>query len=88
MKQKSRNGRKRNTPKSILRLLDLEVAKSAVLNSLSCPTLSAATGTLLEAAEKGEVPLADARGSETRSHVCRHLPSRDREGAVANSLFQ
>jgi hypothetical protein len=47
MKQKSRNGRKRNTPKSTLRPPDLEVAKSAVLNSLSCPTLSAATGTLL-----------------------------------------
>jgi hypothetical protein len=28
---------KRRTPKSVLRLPDLEVAKSAVVNSLSCP---------------------------------------------------
>jgi hypothetical protein len=37
MNQKTRSGRKRSTPKSILRLPDLEAAKSAVLNSLSCP---------------------------------------------------
>src|SRR5262245_38736698 len=37
MKQKTRNRRKLSTPKSILRLPDLEAAKSAVLNSLSCP---------------------------------------------------
>ena len=37
MKQKTRNRRKRSNPKSILRLPDLEAAKSAVLNSLSCP---------------------------------------------------
>lgn len=37
MKQKTRSERKRVTPKAILRLPDLEVAKSAVLNSLSCP---------------------------------------------------
>jgi hypothetical protein len=37
MKQKIRNKRKLLTPKTILRLPDLEVAKSAVLNSLSCP---------------------------------------------------
>ena len=36
MKQKA-NKRKLVTPKTILRLPDLEVAKSAVLNSLSCP---------------------------------------------------
>ena len=36
MKQKTRS-RKRVTSKAILRLPDLEVAKSAVLNSLSCP---------------------------------------------------
>ena len=28
------------------------------------------------------------RGSETRSSVCRHLPSRDREEAVGQGLFQ
>ncbi len=38
MKQKTRSERKRVTPKAILRLPDLEVAKSAVLNSLSCPS--------------------------------------------------
>jgi len=37
MKQKVRVKRKPSAPKSILRLPDLEVAKSAVLNSLSCP---------------------------------------------------
>ena len=37
MKQKTRSERKRVAPKAILRLPDLEVAKSAVLNSLSCP---------------------------------------------------
>ena len=37
MKQRTRNRRKLSTPKSILRLPDLEAAKSAVLNSLSCP---------------------------------------------------
>jgi site-specific recombinase XerD len=37
MKQKIRRKRKFSAPKSILRLPDLEVAKSAVLNSLSCP---------------------------------------------------
>ena len=37
MKQKNRSRRKLLTPKTILRLPDLEVAKSAVLNSLSCP---------------------------------------------------
>jgi hypothetical protein len=36
MKQKTRT-RKRVTSKAILRLPDLEVAKSAVLSSLSCP---------------------------------------------------
>ena len=37
MKQKIRSKRKLLTPKTVLRLPDLEVAKSAVLNSLSCP---------------------------------------------------
>jgi hypothetical protein len=37
MKQKTRSKRTVSTPKSILRLPDLEAAKSAVLNSLSCP---------------------------------------------------
>jgi hypothetical protein len=37
MKQKIRIKRKLLTPKTILRLPDLDVAKSAVLNSLSCP---------------------------------------------------
>src|SRR5215471_12713838 len=37
MKHKPRNKRKLSTPKSILRLPDLEAAKSAVLTSLSCP---------------------------------------------------
>ena len=37
MKRTSRSKRKHVTPKTILRLPDLEVAKSAVLNSLSCP---------------------------------------------------
>jgi len=37
MKQKIRSKRKLLTPKTILRLPDLEVAKSDVLNSLSCP---------------------------------------------------
>ena len=37
MKQKPRSKRKVSTPKSILRLPDLEAAKSAVLNSLSSP---------------------------------------------------
>lgn len=34
MKQKTRS---KATPRTILRLPDLEVAKSAVLNSFSCP---------------------------------------------------
>ena len=37
MKQKIRSKRKPLTPRTILRLPDIEVAKSAVLNSLSCP---------------------------------------------------
>src|ERR1700691_1551271 len=37
MKQKPRSNRKLRSPKTILRLPDLEVAKSAVLSSLSCP---------------------------------------------------
>ncbi|HLK69492.1 MAG TPA: hypothetical protein VKU19_38945 [Bryobacteraceae bacterium] len=37
MKQKQRRNAKRPATKSVLRLPDLEVAKSAVLNSLSCP---------------------------------------------------
>ncbi len=37
MKQTIQSKRKLRTPKTILRLPDLEVAKSAVLNSLSCP---------------------------------------------------
>ena len=37
MKQKIQSHRKLRTPKTILRLPDLEVAKSDVLNSLSCP---------------------------------------------------
>jgi hypothetical protein len=37
MKQKIRSKRKLLSPKTILRLPDLEVAKSAVLNSLCCP---------------------------------------------------
>jgi len=37
MKQKIRSKRKRVSPKAILRLPDLEAAKSAVLNSLSSP---------------------------------------------------
>jgi hypothetical protein len=37
MKRRTRNRRKLGTPKLILRLPDLEAAKSAVLNSLSCP---------------------------------------------------
>jgi len=37
MKPRIRSKRKLFTPKTILRLPDLEVAKSAVLNSLSCP---------------------------------------------------
>src|SRR5438132_13947230 len=37
MKQKARKKLKLSTPKSILRLPDLEAARSAVLNSLSCP---------------------------------------------------
>ena len=37
MMQKTRSKRKPLTPKTILRLSDLEVANAAVLNSLSCP---------------------------------------------------
>jgi integrase len=37
MKTKPTRKDKRRVPKSVLRLSDLEVAKSAVLNSLSCP---------------------------------------------------
>jgi hypothetical protein len=37
MKQKTRSRRKLSIPKSILRLPDLEAAKSAVLNSVPCP---------------------------------------------------
>ncbi len=37
MKQKIQSKRKLRTPKTILRLPDLDVAKSAVLNSLSSP---------------------------------------------------
>jgi hypothetical protein len=37
MNQKTRSERKRVTPKAILGLPDREVAKSAVLNNLSCP---------------------------------------------------
>lgn len=37
MKRKSTRKQKHTAAKSVLRLPDLEVAKSAVLNSLSCP---------------------------------------------------
>jgi hypothetical protein len=37
MKRKSKRKQKHVAAKSVLRLPDLEVAKSAVLNSLSCP---------------------------------------------------
>jgi hypothetical protein len=37
MKQKQKRNAKGRAGKSVLRLPDLEVAKSAVLNSLSCP---------------------------------------------------
>ena len=37
MKQKQKHNAKGRAAKSVLRLPDLEVAKSAVLNSLSCP---------------------------------------------------
>src|SRR5437588_6794711 len=37
MKQKQRRNTKRRATKSVLRSPDFEVAKSAVLNSLSCP---------------------------------------------------
>jgi hypothetical protein len=37
MKTKPTRKDERRVPKSVLRLPDLEVAKSAVLNSLSCP---------------------------------------------------
>jgi len=37
MKRKSATKEKRRIGKTVLRLPDLEVAKSAVLNSLSCP---------------------------------------------------
>ena len=37
MKQKIQRKRRLRTPKTVLRLPDLEVAKSAVLDSLSCP---------------------------------------------------
>ena len=37
MKTKPSRKDKRRVPKSVLRLPDLEVAKSAVVNSLSCP---------------------------------------------------
>jgi hypothetical protein len=33
-------------------------------------------------------PLADARGSESASHVYRHLPSRDRDGVGRRIRFQ
>ena len=37
MKRKPRSKGRRASPKSVLRLPDLEQAKSAVLNSLTCP---------------------------------------------------
>jgi hypothetical protein len=37
MKRKPRHKAKRSSAKSILKLPDLEVAKTAVINSLSCP---------------------------------------------------
>src|ERR1051326_109651 len=40
MKRKSKRKQKHVAAKSVLRLPDLEVAKSAVLNSLSCPDRS------------------------------------------------
>src|SRR5262245_4253915 len=36
---------------------------------------------------KSGTPLADARGSEPAARVCRHLPSRDSEGAVGSRVF-
>jgi hypothetical protein len=40
MKQKPSSRRKRSSTKSILRLLDLELAKAAVLNNLNSATLA------------------------------------------------
>jgi hypothetical protein len=43
MKRKSATKEKRRIGKTVLRLPDLEVAKSVVLNSLSCPDAAIAT---------------------------------------------
>jgi hypothetical protein len=40
-----------------------------------------------QVAEKGQRPIADARGSETHLRVCNEVPSRAREGAVAATTF-
>jgi hypothetical protein len=45
MKRKPRHKAKRDTPKSILRLPDLEAAKSVVLNGLSWPDAQGAIDT-------------------------------------------
>jgi hypothetical protein len=44
MKQKEKRNAKGRAAKTVLRLPDLEVAKSAALNSLSCPDAQRAEG--------------------------------------------
>ncbi|HLJ49879.1 MAG TPA: hypothetical protein VKU01_27890 [Bryobacteraceae bacterium] len=77
MKQKTKDERKRVTPKAILRLPDLEVAKSAVLSSLSCP--DAQRGYRHAIDEFVDWYWSEPRLSSTKTEVVRyrmHLESR------------
>jgi hypothetical protein len=86
MKHKTRSKGKLRTPKTILRLPDLEVVKSAVLNSLSCP--DAQRGYRHAIDEFVDWYCSEPRMSFSKTVVVRyrmHLESRDL--AQAPSIF-
>ena len=86
MKQKIRNKRKFLTPKTILRLPDLEVAKSAVLNSLSCP--DAQRGYRHAIDEFGDWYCSEPRLSFSKTVVVRYrMHFESRKLAPAQSTF-
>ena len=64
MKQNQKRNAKRRAAKSVLRLPDLEVAKSAVLNSLSCPDAQRGYRTRSASSWTGIVPCPGCRSAK------------------------
>ena len=72
MSRKPASKRSRLKPKAVLRLPDLDQAKSAVLNSLTSETRSAVTGTPLKNSWSGT---ARSRGSRSAGLLCSAIES-------------